>query len=165
MDMLGEDSENEQEEEMTQDQRNDGLFQAVKDNDVEMVEEFLNKQAISTYEKDGWNPLLWAACNGNEEIVRLLIKHNAHSIYIQQQQKSEGAEKDNNDDSEDPFVKPKDAAKCGKYTPMHWASFKGHFKVVWLLLQAGMSPLEIDMHGNSSVHQSASNADSLRVLK
>jgi ankyrin repeat protein len=26
MDMLGEDSENEQEEEMTQDQRNDGLF-------------------------------------------------------------------------------------------------------------------------------------------
>jgi len=48
---------------------------------------------------------------------------------------------------------------------MHWASFKGHYKVVWLLLQAGMSPLEIDMHGNTSVHQAASNAESLRVLK
>ena len=75
-------SEGEQEEEMTQEQRNEGLFQAVKDNNVEMVEEFLNKQAISTCEKDGWNPLLWAACNGNEDMVRLLIKHNAHSIYI-----------------------------------------------------------------------------------
>ena len=28
-----------------------------------------------------------------------------------------------------------------------------------------MDPLEIDMHGNTSVHQAASNAQSLRVLK
>ena len=82
-------SQSEQEEEMTQEQRNEGLLQAAKENDVEMVEEYINKQAIATYEKEGWNPLLWAACNGNEEIVRLLIKANAHTIYIQQQQKSE----------------------------------------------------------------------------
>jgi len=49
-------------------------------------------------------------------------------------------------------VKPKDAQKVGKYTPLHWASYKGHYKVVWILLKAGMSPLEIDMHGNTSVH-------------
>ena len=41
-----------------------------------------NKQTNPNTEKDGWNPLLWAACNGNEEIVRLLIKNNAHSTYI-----------------------------------------------------------------------------------
>ncbi len=62
-------------------------------------------------------------------------------------------------------MKPKDASKVGKYTPMHWASFKGHYKVVWLLLAANMSPLEIDMHGNTSVHQAASNAEALHVLK
>lgn len=33
-------------------------------------------------EKNGWNPLLWAACNGNEDIVRLLIKHDAHRPYM-----------------------------------------------------------------------------------
>lgn len=70
---------------MTQEQRNEGLLNAAKENDVDMVEEYINKQAIATYEKEGWNPLLWAACNGNEEIVRMLIKANAHTIYIQQQ--------------------------------------------------------------------------------
>jgi len=149
---------------MSVEDRNEGLLKAAKENDVEMVEEYLNKQAIPTFEKDGWNSLLWAACNGNEEIVRLLLKHNAHSIYIQNQQKSEG-EKGDVDDNSDAFVKPKDAQKVGKYTPMHWASFKGHYKVVWLLLQAQMSALEIDMYGNTSVHQAASNHEALAVLK
>jgi len=50
-----------------------------------MTEELLLKQTNPNTEKDGWNPLLWAACNGNEEIVRLLIKNNAHSTYIHKQ--------------------------------------------------------------------------------
>jgi hypothetical protein len=48
---------------------------------------------------------------------------------------------------------------------MHWASHKGHVKVVWLLLQANMLPLEIDMHGNTSIHQAASVEEGLKVLK
>ncbi|MFN9902676.1 MAG: hypothetical protein ACK55Z_28625 [bacterium] len=32
----------------------------------------------------------------------------------------------------------------GKYTPLHWASYKGHYKVVWILLKVGMSALDID---------------------
>jgi ankyrin repeat protein len=54
-----------------------------------MTEELLLKQTNPNTEKDGWNPLLWAACNGNEEIVRLLIKNNAHSTYIHKQQDME----------------------------------------------------------------------------
>jgi ankyrin repeat protein len=42
----------------------------------------LLKQANPAVEKDGWNPLLLAACNGNEDIVRLLLKNNAHTGYI-----------------------------------------------------------------------------------
>lgn len=56
------------------------------------------------------------------------------------------------DEVYDPFVKPKDAQKVGKYTPLHWASYKGHYKVVWILLKEKMSPLDIDMHGNTAVH-------------
>jgi len=48
---------------------------------------------------------------------------------------------------------------------MHWASYKGHYKVVWILLKAGISPLEIDMHGNTSVHQAASDELGIKVLK
>ncbi len=81
MDMM-EESDVEVEEEMSLEERNEGLMAAVKEGNVEQVEEFLTKGAQATFEKDGWNPLLWAACNGDETIVRLLIRHNAHSIYI-----------------------------------------------------------------------------------
>ena len=56
-----------------------------------------------------------------------------------------------------------DARKHGKYTPLHWASYKGYLKIVWILLKIGISPLDIDMYGNSSVHQAAS-AGNLEVL-
>ena len=52
------------------------LMAAVKANDYEGVFEALTKhQADPNVEEHGWNPLLWAACNGNEDIVRILIKH------------------------------------------------------------------------------------------
>ena len=81
-----EDDYDENQEQMSQEQRDNLLIQAVKDNNLEQVEELITKQANASFEKDGWNPLLWASCNGNEDIVRLLIKNNAHTSYINQQQ-------------------------------------------------------------------------------
>ena len=46
---------------------------------------------MPTCEKDGWTPLLYAAMNGNEQIVRLLIKHNACAPYLNQMQDEMGA--------------------------------------------------------------------------
>jgi ankyrin repeat protein len=40
---------------------------------------------------------------------------------------------------------------------LHWASYKGHYKVVWILLKEKMTPLDIDMHGNTAVHQAAAS--------
>jgi hypothetical protein len=68
------------------------------------------------------------------------------------------------DENYDPFVKPLDARKVGKYTPLHWASYKGYLNLVWYLLRIGVSPLMIDMYGNSSVHQAAASG-TLEVLQ
>lgn len=77
----------------------------------------MSKHASPIEEKDGWNPLLWAAHNGNEQIVRLLIKHNACAPYLNQNQddiagspqKLSSANTGGQDEHHDPFVKPKDA--------------------------------------------------------
>lgn len=47
---------------------------SVKSGDLETATEMLAKQAKVNCEKEGWTPLLWASNNGNEDMVRLLIK-------------------------------------------------------------------------------------------
>ncbi len=76
------DEEQEPEEELKQEQLDDFLLKACKENNAEDVALWLSKHASPTVEKDGWNPLLWASNNGNEEIVRILIKHNACAPYL-----------------------------------------------------------------------------------
>ncbi len=76
-----EDEEN-QEEELKQEQKDELLLKACKENNIEEAQLWLSKQASPVCERDGWNPLLWAASNGSEELVRLLIKHNACAPYL-----------------------------------------------------------------------------------
>ena len=110
--------------------------------------------------------MLWAACNGSEELVQALFQADAHSVYTNAQGKEEASTEFDEYDEQgfDPFVKPKDARKVGRYTPLHWASYKGHYNLVCKFLKAKMSPLEIDMYGNTAVHQAAA-AGNLQVLK
>jgi len=161
-----EDSDSESgEDEQNVDELNEGLLRAARENDLEGALTFLSKAKTNVlYEKENWTPLLWAACNGNEELVKLLIKHNAHMPYLQQ--KSDGGEEQKGEDGEDydPFVKPKDARKVGRYTPLHWASYKGFYKIVCKFLKIGLSPLDIDMYGNTAVHQ-ASAAGHIKILE
>lgn len=112
-----EDEEENQVEELKQEQKDEFLLKACKENDIEEAQVWLTKQASPICERDSWNPLLWAASNGNEDLVRLLIKHNACAPYLSAasaNQDGEGAqEKAQNqqigDEEYDPFVKPKDA--------------------------------------------------------
>jgi len=71
-------------------------------------------------------------------MVRILIKRNAGEEYLKepaQTTQNDDDHKNNNDEEEekDPFYKELDARKHGKYSPLHWASYKGYFKVVWVL--------------------------------
>jgi ankyrin repeat protein len=158
----GDDDDEEEvvEEELKQEQKDENLLKACKENNYDEAALWLAKQASPTCERDSWNPLLWAASNGNEEIVRLLIKHNACAPYLTSTSDQDGSDAKGattsasvvGEEEYDPFVKPKDAQKVGKYTPLAWASYKGHYKVVWILLKQNMSPLDNDMHGNTAVH-------------
>src|SRR5438034_2441930 len=65
---------------------------------------------ISSYGPDGWTPLHWAASNGYEGAVKLLIDKDASM-----------AAQDSNH----------------KWTALHWAAFKGHEAVVTELLKRG----------------------------
>ena len=72
----------EEEEEIPQEERDKQLLEACRESNIEEVKLQLEKEANPLFEKDGWNPLLWAACNGNEEIVRILLARNAHLPYL-----------------------------------------------------------------------------------
>lgn len=152
------------EQQLPQEELDENLVNAAKANNIEDVENWLDKGGHPLFEKEGWNAVLWAANNGNEELIRILHRRGALTDYIGEPQRGS----DNNDDDEDiaedderynPFVKPLDARKVGKYTPLHWASYKGHLNIVWYLLKIGISPLRIDMYGNSSVHQAAASGN------
>jgi len=75
----GDDEEEEEEEEKyTEEELGNHLITAVKDNNLEDTQFWINKSApVSAVDKMGWSSLLWACCNGNEELVRLLLRHKA----------------------------------------------------------------------------------------
>ena len=155
------------EDEMDPEELKTEILTACRENNQERVEELLQeKNCDVVFEHDGWSPILWAACNGNEDIVRMLIAKNACAPYMNQnKQLQEGAGENNQDGEEhNPFVKQPDPKKFGKYTPLHWASYKGFYKVTWLLLKVGMSPLDVEQYGNTAVHQAAASK-SIDVLK
>jgi len=91
-----EDEEN-QEEELKQEVKDEFLLKACKENNLEEAQLWLSKQASPICEKDGWNPLLWAASAAGQDGDG--DKQNGAGV----QQSASGEEE------YDPFVKPKDA--------------------------------------------------------
>jgi ankyrin repeat protein len=117
---------------------------------------YLNKDSNPCKEdKDGWSPLQWAAFHGNEKMVKMLLKEfSAATPYLKEIEDINHNHAEN-EEEDDPFKKPKIASEEGKYTPIHWASYKGFHWIVWMLLKERISPLDIDIFGNTSVHQAA----------
>ena len=160
------DTSEEEVQQETQEELNKKLLDAVKKDgsgDLKAAEEAIKKGADVYCEDNGWNPLLWAACNGNEAIVRLLIQHRAHDKYLENDKEVNEGHGDE-EEEKDNFKPVPDPAKTGRHTPMHWASYHGHIKVVWLLMKVKMNPLLMDIHGNNCIHQAAANSQ-LGILK
>jgi hypothetical protein len=114
------------------------LLKAAANGEIDRVEALLKKKPNIHYtDKKCWTPLMWASAQGYEQIVKLLLEAGAASIFKQPQMQ---------DADEDSKI---------KFTPLHWASFNGHTRVVWVLLKNGFSPLDLDMFGNTCIHQAA----------
>lgn len=92
------DESSEEKEEMSQEQKNKNLLAFVKAGDVPNATNMIQAGADPCFEENGWNPLLWAACNGNEELVRLLIRNNAHLMYKEQEEPNQDQAEGNEDD-------------------------------------------------------------------
>lgn len=68
---ISDDDDEEEEEEMPQDELDMNLIMACKESNVEDAEQWLEKKANPLTIKDGWNAVLWAACNGNDKLMRI----------------------------------------------------------------------------------------------
>ena len=78
----GSDDEEESEEEITQEEKDTTLLEFARQDNYEEVEQWLDKGGDPLFEAEGWNAVLWAACNGNEKMLRLLYRRGALQEYI-----------------------------------------------------------------------------------
>jgi ankyrin repeat protein len=108
-------------------------------------------------DKKKWTPLIWAACKGHVEITRYLISQGAHEQYVA-----------NSGDAPKHVVQGNFLGNFFysgtinsniKPTPLQWACFKGHFKIVNLLLKAEMRWDDFDQFGNDCVHLAAASGN------
>jgi ankyrin repeat protein len=132
-------------------------------------DEMLN---ISETDEKKWTGLQWAVVNGHAEIVKILLKKeeskgHSRNISIDSnvlQQINEEYKDKNKNEVDDRFKKPLNPSSYGKYNPLHWAAYKGNIIITSILIMNGYNPLEMDMYGNTALHQAAAS-NSLEVFK
>eukprot|EP00928_Gymnodinium_smaydae_P073645 TRINITY_DN56809_c0_g1_i1.p1 TRINITY_DN56809_c0_g1~~TRINITY_DN56809_c0_g1_i1.p1 ORF type:complete len:506 (+),score=155.60 TRINITY_DN56809_c0_g1_i1:152-1669(+) len=117
---------------------NPELLTACMKNDTEAAIRLIEQQADPCCEDSKqWSPLIWAASHGNDTLTRLLIKHDAAEVYKYDESAGKAHKK--------------------KHSPLHWAAFKDHVHVLWLLMAPplSLSHHERDTIGNTALHQAA----------
>ena len=91
--VLSEDDED-SEEEMDQIELDNNLLEAAKNNSITDCEQWLDRGGNPEYELEGWNAVLWAACNGNEQLLRVLHSRGALNQYIGEPMRSSGEDEE-----------------------------------------------------------------------
>jgi ankyrin repeat protein len=137
----------------------ENLIKAVKDNDFEKVKRITTHENVSFIDENGATPMMWAAFNGNVEILDFLIKNGADA-------RKKGVLS----------VQRKD--KYGKDviisypSPLNAVAGEGHLEAVkYLVEKAGVSPNEktiklkdsIDAKGNPSFFDEEENDKSALI--
>lgn len=125
----------------------DDLLNACLRNDTDAAKSLIEARAdVLCEDQKEWSPLIWAASHGNEELTRLLISLHAANVYK--------------------YDETAGKVKRKKHSPLHWAAFKGHLKVLWLLMAPpqSLSHHEKDAIGNTALHQAAAGG-SLECVK
>uniref|UniRef100_A0A7S2MVT5 Uncharacterized protein n=1 Tax=Zooxanthella nutricula TaxID=1333877 RepID=A0A7S2MVT5_9DINO len=136
---LGEDGEEVEDPQELAERLKPELLDACLRNDTEAALRLIDQHADPCCEDNRqWSPLIWAANHGNDALTRVLISRGAAEVYKY-------------DDAAGLKVVKK------KHSPLHWAAFKGHLKVLWLLMAPphNLSHHEKDAIGNTPLHQAA----------
>lgn len=93
--------------------------------------------------------------NHNKNNKELVIPDRVKSVFgIKKDDSSTQASSEI--DFDEIFKKPT-SIKDKKYTPLHWAAYKGNILLSSILLKYKYSPLEVDMYGNTALHQAAAS--------
>jgi hypothetical protein len=120
----------------------DMVFAARQGNEKEVLKWLSEGVPVSYRDPNGWTALRWAACEGHEDVLALLLENGAHEDEC-------GA-----------------AAEAGGGSSLHWAAYKGHVRLVWRLLtcKPPLSAKALDMEGNTPLHL-ASASGHLLILQ
>uniref|UniRef100_A0A0G4HQL9 Uncharacterized protein n=1 Tax=Chromera velia CCMP2878 TaxID=1169474 RepID=A0A0G4HQL9_9ALVE len=162
------------------------LFEGCQKNQTEKALSLIDQGAkVDIEDHQQWSPLIWSATHGNVQVARALIERGAAEMYreiaptnsadlggtqvISQDEEGGGAGAGGHRLSNAPAgAESGFTAKRKRHTPMHWAAFKGHTRVLWLLLAPGLglSVHARDQLGNTVLHQAAAGGDveSVKVL-
>jgi len=109
------------------------LLIAVYYNHLPAVQYFIEHHSdafnINEKKKNGNNLLIFAALNGNLEMTKYLISHNAHS----------------------------NTASFKKSNALIQASYLGHLDIIKFLIEEGIDPCQKDRRGMSALHYSSRN--------
>ncbi|MBQ4439095.1 ankyrin repeat domain-containing protein [bacterium] len=137
----------------------DNLIKAVKNNDFEKVKRITTQENVSFIDGKGATPMMWAAFNGNVEILDFLIKNGADA-----RKKGVLSVKRKNAYGKDVII--------SYPSPLNAAAGEGHIEAVkYLIEKAGVSPNEktikvkdsIDAKGNPSFFDEEENDKSALI--
>jgi len=130
------------------------LVYAARTGDVEEVKRLLDEGVPVGYHDgpSGWTPLKWAASEGHEEVLTLLLDSDAAVAEAEASQLA--------------ALAAEEGGPASSGSPLHWAAYKGHVRLVWRLLTAKpkLSAKELDGELNTPLHCAAAGAH-LKVLE
>ena len=137
----------------------ENLIKAVKANDFEKVKRITTQENVSFIDEKGATPMMWAAFNGNVEILDFLIKNGANA----RKKGVLSVERKDASDKDVVFSYP---------SPLNAAAGEGHLEAVkYLIEKAGVSANEktikvrdlIDAKGNHSFFDEEENDKSALI--
>ena len=122
------------------------LIYAARNGDIETVKSLLGDSVpIGFRDGSGWTALKWAASEGHEDVLALLLDFGA---------------------AEDEVGAAEADGTSGGGSALHWAAYKGHVRLVWRLLtcKPKLSARALDAESNTPLHLAAAGGH-LLVLK
>lgn len=154
------------------------IFEWCQKGDIYHLKKYINDKDtdINAEDSGSWTPIQWAVVNNQIEVLKIIL-NKLHPDKKEEEDEEEGdveipdkikhifnikeEKKLNENETEDfdkIFKKP-EVTNNNKYTPLHWAAYKGNRKACSILLKFKYNALDVDKYGNTALHQAAASND------